>query len=309
MNILVTGGTGFVGSHLAQSLNFPGEKNRVVVLMRDLHTGAWGSWLAQALYGCTVVQGDVLDEKLLRRIITDYQIEQVYHLACQAIVSAALKNPISTFEINAVGTANLLEVCRQAKDDMQILVASTDKVYGDNKMNAKETAPLGTTIGIYESSKAAQDIIAQSYMTTYGLNVKISRAGNIYGYDLSPRIIPNTIKSCLQSKPPVIFEGQEDTVRQYVFVTDVVNALKLIMTKQRGIFNIGTPDILTQEEVVLKISDYFHLAPKYVKREPIREIQQQSVNWDLLTAAGWAPKFTFDQGLKWTVEAFKKYGF
>lgn len=309
-NILITGGTGFVGSHLAHSLvAFPGSQNRVVVLMRDLHTGAWGKWLAEALRGCTIIHGDVLDEKILRRVITDYDIEQVYHLACQAIVKAALKNPITTFEINAIGTANLLEVCRQIDSDLHVLVTSTDKVYGDNKMDVDETAPLGSTIGIYESSKAAQDIIARSYMDTYGLNIKVSRAGNIYGYDLSPRIVPNTIRSCITGETPVIFEGQENTIRQYVYVADVISALKLIMTKPKGVFNIGTPDILTQEEVVLKISGYFGMKPQYVKRQAIKEIQQQSVNWKRLAAEGWQPKFTFEQGLKLTVETFKKYGY
>jgi CDP-glucose 4,6-dehydratase len=306
MNVLLTGGTGFIGSHLVNKLK---GHHHVVILIRDIPSTLWGKWLTEALRGCTIVQGDILNQKLLRRILAEYRIEQVYHLAAQAIVSTALKDPVGTFETNVVGTANLLEACRQVEPDIQILVMSTDKIYGDNRMGVSEDDPLGSTIGIYETSKACEDIVARAFLDTYRLRIKIARSSNVYGYDMSPRIIPNTIRSCLRGESPVIFEGQEKTVRQYIYVEDLVDALIFIMGNE-GVFNIGTDDILTQEEVVKKICSFFSMTPRYVKRDkPIKEIGRQSVNWQKLRNLGWTPKHSFEEGIQETIKRFERFGF
>ena len=306
--ILITGGAGFIGSHLAKKLS---ETNKVVVLQRDLVPNLW---LAEALEKCILVHGDILDQSLLRRIISDYSIDQVYHLAAQAVVCAANKDPYTTFNVNVMGTVNVLEAVRTVKPQIPVLVQSTDKVMGNNRMDMKETDALEPTVGVYEVSKACEDIIAQMYANQYGLNIKIARPCNTYGYDLANRIIPNTIRSCLNKNPPIIYDGQEKTVRQYIYVDDLVEALLLIMKQNRSeeatVFNVGTDDILTQEQLVKTIAESFNINIRVVKRtSPVKEIEKQSVDWTKLKSAGWKPKYNFQTGLAKTITEFQKYGY
>lgn len=303
MNVFVTGGTGFIGSHLVNHLT---ENNNVVLLMRDLTSTLWDKWLNEVLRGCTLVQGDLLNLKVLRRILAEYNIDYIYHFASQAIVSTALKDPIGTFETNIMGTINLLEACRQVGDLKGILVMSTDKVYG-NRIEALEEDPLVST-GIYETSKVCEDHIAQAFNSTYNLPITIARSCNCYGYDLNKRIIPNTIRSCLKAEPPIIYEGEE-THRQYIYVEDLVKALKHIIDNKPNVCNIGTDDILTQEQVVKEICVYFPISPRYIQRKkPIKEIKSQSLNWNKIKQLGWKPKFTFEQGIQETIRRFQTYG-
>jgi len=129
--ILITGGAGFIGSHLTKKLS---ENNKVIILQRDIVPNLW---LAEALDKCILVHGDILDQSLLRRIISDYSIDQIYHLAAQAVVCAANKDPYTTFNVNVMGTVNLLEAVRTVKPNIPVLIQSTDKVMGNNRMDMK----------------------------------------------------------------------------------------------------------------------------------------------------------------------------
>ncbi len=306
MNIFVTGGTGFIGSHLINKLS---TKNNVVALVRDLFPTStpWGKWLSEALGKATIVLGDTLNLNLLKRILAEYEIDVVIHLAAQAIVRTAQKDPLGTFQTNIMGTANLLEACRHI-DVKTIYVQSTDKIYGE-RLSACEGDPLQPTEP-YATSKACADLTAQTYMNTYNMPIIIGRACNTYGYDMANRIIPNTIRSCLRGEPPIIYEG-EKTVRQYIYVSDLIDAIEfLIRRNEKGIWNIATDDILTQEEVVKNIAKYFPLTPQLVKREkPIKEIQKTTLNWSKLENAGWQPKHTFDQAIQETIKKYEAYGF
>ncbi len=306
--ILITGGAGFIGSHLAKKLS---ENNRVVILQRDIVPNLW---LVEALDKCILVHGDILDQALLRRIISDYNIDQVYHLAAQAVVCSANKDPYTTFNVNVIGTVNLLEAIRNVKPSIPILIQSTDKVYGNNRMSMKETDTLSPTVGVYETSKACEDYIAQMYANQYNLDIRMSRPANVYGYDTNSRIVPNTIRSCLNKIPPLIYDGQEKTIRQYLYVDDLIDALLLIMkqpkTEEAQVFNIGTDDILTQEQLVKTIAESFNLNIRVVKRTtPIKEIEKQSVDWTKLKNLGWTPKYNFQTGLAKTIKEFQTYGY
>lgn len=303
MNVLVTGATGFIGSHLCNRLNK--QQNRVVVLVRDILPSPWSNWLSNALEGCTFVKGDILNPKLLRRIIAEYHIENVFHLAAQSLVSTALKDPTTTFEVNVMATVHLLEACRQL-DMEKIYVMSTDKIYG-NRMGSKENDPLIST-GIYETSKSCQDLVAQAFLKTYGLHTVIGRSCNAYGYDLSPRIVPNTIRACMRGESPIIYEG-EKTVRQYIYVEDLCEVIIHLMkhSPYRGAYNIATNDILTQEQVVKTICRFFPVSPRYIKREkPIHEIQSQSM---ICSNFEWKPRYSFEEGIKETIKPFERFGF
>ena len=144
-----------------------------------------------------VVRGDVRDREVLERALGEYEIGTVIHLAAQTIVGIANRNPVSTFESNIQGTWNVLEACRRSPLVKSIVVASSDKAYGD-----QETCPTTKTRRSqgrhpYDVSKCCADLIAQTYATTYGLPVAITRCGNFYGGgDLNwNRIVPGTIRS------------------------------------------------------------------------------------------------------------------
>lgn len=299
MNIFIDGATGFIGSHMMNKLK---EEHKVVMLFRDC---VWNDWLKEAREGCVRVRGDVLNFRLLKRVLSQYEIEQVYHFAAQAIVRVAQKDPIGCFNTNVMGTVNILEACRQLDVD-KVLVMSTDKIFG-NVMNAHTKTPLSATEP-YGTSKACQDLIAQTFLETYGMNIIVPRSCNAYGYDLSNRIIPNTIRACLRGESPVIFEGEE-TRRQYICITDLCEALIHLMKHHsyKGVYNIATDNVLTQEEVVKTICDFFSISPRYVKRKkPIHEIKSQSM---ICSSFGWRHKYSFRDGIKETIKRFKRYGF
>jgi nucleoside-diphosphate-sugar epimerase len=306
LKILVTGASGFIGSHLVKKLI--GNGHEVVVLVRDALPSPWANWLNEALKGTVQIRGDILDVGILRRTVSDYECEAIFHLAAQAVVRKAQADPSTTVQTNVLGTLNVLEVARQL-DIPFTYIMSTDKVYFEG-MDKKEEDALQAG-EIYGTSKAMADLLSQSYAKTYGLKIAIGRACNCYGYDPSPRIIPNTIKSCLKGESPIIYLGEE-TLRQYIYVNDLVTAIiHLAENTLTGIYNIATDDILTQEQVVLKILENFPtIKPKYVQREkPIKEIQKQSMNWNKIKNTGWKPKYSFEAGIKETIQKFKTYGF
>lgn len=301
-NILVTGGSGFLGSHLVKNLVSKG--NNVIVIRRDNRPSLWFN---DALKGATIIQGDILDVELVQRVISDYLIEEIYHLAAQAILRTIIKDPLTAFKVNVMGTVNILEACRRVNSNIRILVQTTDKVYDWNKLYVTEEDALGNINGIYEASKICEDTVARAYEHIYSLNIRITRPSNIYGYDLSSRIVPNTIKDCIMGIRPVIFEGQEKMIRNYLYVEDYVTGVQVVMAN-KGIFNIGTDDVFTQEEIVKKIAKLFNIEPIY-KPNPnrIKELQEQAVDWGKLKALGWKPEYSFDRGIMETIEKYKKY--
>jgi len=301
--VLCTGSSGFIGSHLVKTLTDSGED--VIALVRDLNPSS--RWLTEALGRSIVVLGDVRKFRLMKRIIAQYEVTHVVHCAAWSSVKTAFKNPVGVYETNILGTVNVLEACRQVGVE-KVLVMITDKIFGE-KLDATENDPLQASEP-YATSKACVDLLCDSYHKTYGLNVIRVRPCNVYGLDLySNRIIPNTIKECLRNQPPIIFKGEQKSVRQYIHVADVVSAImKLINQYSYGAFNICTEGVLNQADVVLEILKHFpKLEPKYVKREHgPKEIMRQSM---ILTSFGWKPKYAFDKGIEETIKKFRKYAF
>jgi len=214
----VTGGTGLVGSWLVRWLAEAGAD--VVCLMRD--------WVPQSelvrkhwIEQVKVVRGDIRERELLERILGEYEISTVIHLAAQTIVTIANRNPISTFETNVAGTWNLLEACRRSPRVAQVVVASSDKAYGDQEeLPYNENAPLQGEHP-YDVSKSCADLITHTYAVSYDLPVVVTRCGNFYGGgDLNwNRIIPGTIRAILRGQRPVI-RSDGSYVRDYFYVED-----------------------------------------------------------------------------------------
>lgn len=298
MSVFVTGASGFIGSHLVNELK---KEHQVMALVRDVVPSRW---LSEALEGCVKVRGDIRNFPFLRRVLNEYEVERVYHLAAFANVKQANKDPLHAYDVNVMGTVKLLEACRQL-DVGRILVLSTDKVYGE-RMKATVEDPREPSEP-YATSKICQDIIAESYVKTYGLNVLNPHSCNVFGYDpQSNRIFPNTIKACLRGESPLIFTNDE-SIREYIYVYDLVDALQTLMEKhERGPYNIATGYVYNQRDIVLMVLKHFpDLKPKHVEMKLPVQVQKETM---AMTRWSWKPKWGMIEAVTDTVEAFRHYG-
>jgi CDP-glucose 4,6-dehydratase len=304
---LVTGGTGLVGGAVLRRLLDGGAS--VVALVRD-----WvpeSELVSTMLDRVTVVRGDVRDQELLERVLGEYEVDTVLHLAAQTIVPIAYRNPVSTWSTNVAGTWALLEACRRSPLVAQIVVASSDKAYGDaGEQPYDESTPLAGRHP-YDASKAAADLIAQSYAATYDLPVAITRCGNFYGPgDLNwNRLVPGTIRSVVRGTPPVI-RSDGTSVRDYFYVDDGAAAYVLLAEKLaadpslRGeAFNFSLESPLTVVELVRKILDSMESTLEAeVRDEAPHEIRYQALAaGKARSVLGWSPLYTLDEGLALTI--------
>lgn len=310
----VTGGTGLVGSWLVKRLIEAGAD--VICLVRD--------WVpqselvrAKSLEHVKVVRGDIRDRDILERALGEYEIDTVIHLAAQTIVTIANRNPISTFETNIAGTWNLLEACRRSPRVKQIIVASSDKAYGDQEvLPYDENTPLQGRHP-YDVSKSAADLIAYTYAKSYDLPVAITRCGNFYGGgDLNwNRIIPGTIRSILRGQRPII-RSDGEYVRDYFYVEDGAAAYMLLAEQlalrpelKGQAFNFSNEIQVSVREIVANI---IHIMGSDVnpdiRNEATNEIRNQYLSAEKARALlNWNPLFTLDEGLSKTIKWYKKF--
>lgn len=311
---LVTGATGLVGGALVKRLLRNGAD--VVCLVRD--------WVPESelvrsglLQQVKTVRGDVRDQALAERVLGEFEIDTVIHLAAQTLVPVANRNPVATFESNIQGTWALLEACRRSPKVKQIVLASSDKAYGDAEvLPYDESTPLQGRHP-YDVSKSCADLIAQSYAITYGLPVSVTRCGNFYGPgDLNwNRIIPGTIRSVQRGERPVI-RSDGTLVRDYFFVEDGAAAYLLLAEKMasdpalRGeAFNFSNETQVSVRELVDKVLSVMgsRLAPE-VRNEATNEIKHQSLSAKKARERlGWRPHFTLEEGLRRTVAWYSSF--
>ena len=310
----VTGGTGLVGSWLVRRLVEAGAD--VVCLVRD--------WVPQSelvragvIEHVKVVRGDVRDREVLERTLGEYEVDTVIHLAAQTIVTIANRNPISTFETNIAGTWNLLEACRRSPKVKQIVMASSDKAYGDQEiLPYNEDTPLQGQHP-YDVSKSAADLIAAAYTKSYDLPVAITRCGNFYGGgDLNwNRIIPGTIRSILRGQRPVI-RSDGEYVRDYFYVEDGAAAYMLLAEElgkrpelKGQAFNFSNEIQVTVSQIVAKIIQIMgaDLQPD-IRNEVTNEIRHQYLSAEKARAMlNWHPLFTLDEALAKTIDWYRKF--
>jgi CDP-glucose 4,6-dehydratase len=279
--VLVTGCTGLMGSWLTIALVDAGAQ--VVGLIRD---EVPHSHLRRSGYErrTTVVQGDVTDYALVERVLNEYEIEAVFHLAAQTIVPIANRAPVSTFESNVGGTWTVLEAARRSPTVGRIVLASSDKAYGSlPTLPYTEDMPL-EACHPYDVSKACAEMIARTYAVTYDSNVAITRCANLYGGgDLNwSRIVPATIRSALRGEPPVL-RSDGTFLRDYFYVRDAVRAYvtlaeQLDRPDVRGeAFNFGTDEprsVLEMVEAIIAQCGHPDLRP-VILAEELKEIQDQ----------------------------------
>jgi CDP-glucose 4,6-dehydratase len=312
--VLVTGGTGLLGSWLVQRLIQAGAD--ITCLVRD--------WVPQSeliksgLFSeVKVVRGDIRDIQVLDRIMSEYEVDTVFHLAAQTIVTIANRNPLYTLESNIAGTWNVLEAARRNTKVKQIVVASSDKAYGDQKdLPYNEDTPLQGQHP-YDVSKSCADLVSQMYAKSFNLPVCVTRCGNFYGGgDLNwNRIIPGTIRSILRGQAPVI-RSDGKFIRDYFYVEDGANAYMVLAEKMAEkpelmgeAFNFSNELQVTVLDIVNKILRIMksNLEP-VVLNETSNEIRHQ-----YLSAAkarkklNWEPLFTLDEGLEKTINWYKEF--
>ncbi len=313
--VLVTGATGLLGSHLVAELLR--RKASVVCLVRD--------WVADSeavtsgtLGKCRVVRGELEDYETVLRALNEYEIDTVFHLGAQTIVGTASRSPLSTFEAKIKGTWVLLEAARQLAGRVQrIIVASSDKAYGEHPtLPYTEDAPL---IGRfpYDVSKSCADLITLSYFHSYRLPVAVTRCGNLYGGgDLNwNRLIPGTIRAVLKGDSPVI-RSDGTFVRDYFFVRDAVEAYLQLAERvpEDGFigeaFNFGTETPLSVTQMaaeILRVMGREEL-PLKIMNQATNEISRQYLDCAKARARmQWAPRWTLDAALRETVAWYRDY--
>lgn len=309
--VFVTGGTGLLGGWLVKHLVDRGAD--VTCLVRD--------WVPQSQLIATnarvkLVRGDVRDQALMERILGEYEIHTVFHLAAQAIVPVANRNPISTFETNIGGTWALLEACRRSPLVKAAVIASSDKAYGQAaKLPYDESTPLAG-LHPYDMSKSCADLIAQSYAATFGVPVAITRCGNFFGGgDLNwNRLIPGTIRSVIRGERPVL-RSDGKMVRDYLYVED--GAIAYLTLAERlaqnpalkgEAFNFSyeqPQSALAMTQAVLAAMGS-SLEPQ-ILGQASHEIPEQWLSAKKARQVlDWVPRFQLAQALQSTVEWYRK---
>lgn len=320
--VFVTGGTGLLGSHLVRELVRQGAE--VVALVRDgipksIFYSTDPEWNLEKKV--VTVRGEIENFAQMERIINEYEIDTIFHLAAQTIVGTANRNPMATFKANIEGTWNILEAARlHSKKVKRVLIASSDKAYGNLHGNAyDESYPLRGEHP-YDVSKSCADLISRTYYVSYGLPVAITRCGNFFGPgDLNfSRIIPGTVRDVLEGRTPVI-RSDGKFIRDYIFAEDGAHAYMTLAEKMvetdKGIahageaFNFSYGLKLTVKDVVestLKVMGRPDIKPQ-VLNQASNEIPVQHLDSSkAIKLLNWKPRYGFEEGLRQTVEWYKK---
>jgi len=313
--VLVTGATGLLGGWLTEALLARGAQ--VVATVRD-EVPRSRLVRERVIDRVDVARGDVTDYAFVERVVAEYEVECVFHLAAQTIVGIANRAPLSTFDTNIRGTWNVLEAARRVATVGRVVVASSDKAYGESDvLPYDEAAPLRGRHP-YDVSKSAADLIAQSYWTSFGLRVAVTRCGNLFGGgDLNwNRIVPGTIRSALRGERPVI-RSDGGLTRDYLYVEDALDAYLLAAEA------LGAGDAVTGEGVnisyeqpqsvvqivdrILRIVGRPDLTPE-IRDEATNEIRDQYLKAERAhKLLGWAPRVGLDLGLARTVEWYRAF--
>ncbi len=312
--VLVTGCTGLLGSWLTEWL--VGHGADVVGLVRDHvpQSNFYRMGLAQRI---TIVRGSIENYDVVERTINEYEIAVTFHLAAQTIVSIANANPRHTFVANIAGTWNVLEACRRSRWTRAVVLASSDKAYGEQKeLPYQESTPLQGRHP-YDVSKSCADLLGQAYWASYALPISITRCGNFYGGgDLNfNRIVPGTIRSLFDGKRPVI-RSDGTLVRDYFYIKDAVSAYvqlaqKILEGKALGeVYNFSNEVQITVRELVERISKYMgkeELQPVILNDAP-NEIPHQYLSAEKARRElGWQAQYTLEASLRETIQWYRDF--
>lgn len=320
-NILVTGGAGFIGSNFVKHM-LSTYDYRIINL--DLLTYAGNLENLKDVKNhpnYVFVKGDIRDRKLIDEIFSKYSIDTVVNFAAESHVDRSIEDPELFLSTNILGTQALLDTakkywkvnpedkyCRAFKEGVKYLQVSTDEVYGTLGATGKftEETPLAPN-SPYSASKTGADLIVRAYYETYGMPVNITRCSNNYGpYQFPEKLIPLMINNCLNDKElPVYGDGMQ--IRDWLHVKDHCTAIDTVLHKGRigEVYNIGGNNEKANIEIVKLIIKYLDKSEsliKYVKDRPGHDRRYAIDNTKITTQLGWKPAYTFEQGIKETIE-------
>ena len=309
MNILITGGTGFIGGHLADYILENIKDSKVLILARP--NGNTSKDILYYLFKkysgrIRFAKVDIRNYREVRTTTRDVDI--VYHLAAQPNPDMSIINPRETFKININGTVNVLEACLESPSVEKIIIQSSPEVYGDPVYTPiDENHPLNPTHP-YSASKLAADRLAYSYFKTYGLPIIIARPFNAYGpWQRPPAVIPSFIERIIEDRPVVIY-GDGKQARDYVYVKDVVYGLYLLSYRGRygEVYNFASGKAISIIEIAQKISAILGKELKIIHK-PARPAEPKVLIGSYKKAKvelGWEPRYSFDDGLKETIQSY-----
>jgi len=313
--VLVTGAAGFLGGHIIRRL--VGRGAEVIALVHDIHRDSYMK--IEGLAVNHVVRGDITDLSAMQRIIADYEIKYVFHLAADAIVRKCVLDPIGCFRTNIIGTAIVLEASRQVGTVEGVLCMESDKTYGsfdEKDLPYKEDQALKPT-NVYEVSKACVGYVARAYDYNYNIPTVTVRGANLYGpgdMNLS-RLVPGSIIRILKGQEPVLYNGVADYIREFVYVEDASEICIQLMEnidKTRGMpINVGSGSIHKVQTVISQICQMMgtDLVPKIVVKETaFKEIEKQWLNLDRFHEYIESLEFTpMSEGLRQTIDWYRKF--
>lgn len=304
-NVLVTGGTGFIGSHLVELLIERNSKIFVPYIELQPKSYFTVTGLKKKVH---LFKLDLRDKEKTIKAIRKFNVKYIFHLAAQTIVPDALKNPHHTLFNNIVSTINILDAARTNTSIKGVIVASSDKAYGKTKETYTEDSPLKGDHP-YDVSKSAKDLITQSYFRTYKTPIVITRFGNVYGEgDLHlSRIVPG-ICEALCTKRTLKIRSNGEYVRDYIYVKDVAKGyIHLLDNSDKTIgqaYNFSSKDTLSVVELIKKIEKVIGKKISYtIQNRAVNEIPYQHLNWNKVKKTGWHPTYslesTFPQIFQW----------
>ena len=306
-NILVTGGAGFIGSHLVLEL----IKNGAKVYVIDIEIKPKSFFALNNLSDKTLFKIlDIRNKEKVFKYFNKFNFDYIFHLAAAPIVREAFDDPYSTLETNIMGTVNILEVAKKNKKIKGIIAASSDKAYGKtDKTYTEESALRGDHP--YDVSKSSMDLICQAYFKTYGLPVVITRFGNVYGEGVLhfDRIIPGICKSIIKNK---VLEIRSDGtyVRDFIYVGDVVagyfTLLKNISNIYGEAFNFSSSENISVLDLVKKAGKSLGVKVNYkVLNTAVNEIPYQHLDDSKIRKLGWENKYSFASTLPKIIDWYK----
>lgn len=311
---MITGYEGFLGSNLTKTLIDSGAK----IIGLDIKVRRKETILSRQDFAKIVaIKGSVENFRLLSKLINESRIQTVFHLAARAIVGECLTNPVKAFYTNIEGTWNLLEACRRGKSVKEIIIASSDKAYGQKKVLPYREGDSLNGTHPYDVSKSCADLIAQTYFHTYKLPICVTRCGNIYGpgdFNFS-RLVPDAVCSAVQGKILVIRSNGKFT-RDYIYIEDVVNgyitlAENLTSRNLAGeAFNFGAGKPMSVLELVSLVYRLTGRKPVYrILNQADNEIPDQHLSSQKAgTLLSWKNRIKMEDGLKRTIAWYENCG-
>lgn len=307
MRAFVTGASGFLGSAIVNRLAQDNDR-QVVCLVRDKQVFKSAGLSGELFLPGTLCYGDLSDISILERMLSEYKIDTVFHLAAQTEIGVGMSDPVGTFETNIRGTWNVMEACRR-QGVSRVVVAASDKAYGRTPPPYKEGLPL-TPDRPYETSKACTDMIALTYASSYKMSVAVTRCVNLYGPGCATlsTLIPNTIRRILRGEPPMIRNGGRMR-RDWLYIQDAVNAYMALATSSYvGPMNFGGGIGITVKEIVDIICDLMgYNGPIEDTEDKHGEIVDQWADTALAKSRlDWEPLWGIKNGLKETIQWYKE---